>query len=73
MMFVSRGIIKLKYRLGHGTPVRTLYAAVVRLHVRACTCASPAQPGPPRLAFLATPLVRPPPTCHFGVVAPCQI
>jgi len=31
MMFVSRGIIKLKYRLGHGTPVRTLYAAVVRL------------------------------------------
>ena len=32
MMFVSRGIIKLKYRLGHGTPVHTLYAAVVRVH-----------------------------------------
>ena len=72
MMFVSRGIIKLKYRLGHGTPVRTLCARAC-VHEAVSALPTLAQPCPPRLAFLATPLVRPPPTCHFGVVAPCQI
>ena len=58
MMFVSRGIIKLKYRLGHGTPVHTLYAAVVRVHEAVPALPSLAQPCPPRLAFLAMPLMN---------------